>query len=55
MNAELIVEHLGFAPVHFVDDTLNVVNQTLYKSMKHFEHQIENHLGVHETEKVPGN
>ena len=51
MNSELIVEHLGFAPIHFVDDVLNIVNQNLYKALTRFEHQVENELGVAETEK----
>ena len=51
MNNELIVEHLGFAPIHFVDDVLNIVNQNLYKALTRFEHQVENELGIAETEK----
>jgi hypothetical protein len=52
MNQELMVEHLGFAPVQFVDQVLNMVNETMYKSMTRFERIVETQAGIQETERV---
>jgi hypothetical protein len=52
MNHELMIEHLGFAPVQFVDETLNIVNETMYKCMSKFERIVESHAGVMEIERV---
>jgi CO dehydrogenase nickel-insertion accessory protein CooC1 len=52
MNTELMVEHLGFTPVQFVDEVLNMVNETMYKSMSRFERIVETQAGIQETEQV---
>jgi hypothetical protein len=52
MNQELIVEHLGFAPVQFIDEIVNLVNENMYKCMSKFERIIETQAGVDEVETV---
>lgn len=50
---EGVIEHLGFAPVHFVDDLINHVNAQLYKSMSKLETVLQKELGQGmELEKV---
>jgi hypothetical protein len=50
-SAEIVIQHLKFSPISFIDETINAVNDTLYKSMTELERVVESQLG-HEAEKV---
>lgn len=51
-QTEQMVEFLGFAPMHFIDETLNVANNAICKPMANFEKAIEEEIGVQEGQKV---
>jgi hypothetical protein len=51
-NTERIVEYLGFAPIHFIDETLNIANQSIYQAMAKFEEGVEEELGAEDSQKV---
>lgn len=52
MQNELLTEHLGFAPVHFVDQVLEIVNRITYKCLSQLETVLQTELGALECEKV---
>ncbi|EGF76283.1 hypothetical protein BATDEDRAFT_92869 [Batrachochytrium dendrobatidis JAM81] len=45
VSLEVVTEHLGFAPVHFIDDMIDRVNSLLYKSMAKLEELVSVELG----------
>src|SRR4051794_16826843 len=52
-NAELVVEHLGFFPLSFVDDVFNVANDLIYQATSELERFVETEQGAgEETEQV---
>ncbi len=52
--SSLVTEHLGFAPVSFVDDVINAINTLLYRCMNELEQVVESQLGAgDELDKVP--
>lgn len=52
-NAELVVEHLGFFPLSFVDDVFNAANDLIYQTTAELERFIEAEQGAgEETEQV---
>ncbi|KAJ3275939.1 hypothetical protein HDV01_006806 [Terramyces sp. JEL0728] len=48
---EQIVEHLGFAPIHFFDRALEIANNSLQKSLYNLEIQLEDKIGLKETQR----
>lgn len=48
MSDERVTELLGFAPIHFIDETLNIANQSIYKSIAKFETKVEEFGGQNE-------
>ncbi|KAL2913057.1 glycerol channel [Polyrhizophydium stewartii] len=52
LSLEVVTEHLGFAPVHFVDDVIDQVNRLIYASMSKLEALVAKELGAgFETDK----
>ncbi|KAJ2998552.1 hypothetical protein HDV02_004456, partial [Globomyces sp. JEL0801] len=51
MNPDTVIEHLGFAPMQFIDQTIDITNKSLYKSMRYFETLIQDEMGVQQTEE----
>lgn len=49
---EQLVEHLGFAPIHFFDKVLEIANSSLQKSLYNLEIQLEDKIGLKETQRV---
>ena len=49
---ESVIEHLGFAPVHFVDTIINDLNTQLYEHMSSFEQSLAGEQSPDETERV---
>jgi chemotaxis protein CheY-P-specific phosphatase CheC len=47
-----IVELLGFIPIQFVDQVINLVNQTLYKVLPKLEKTLQQEIGNVESEKA---
>ncbi|RUS20535.1 Mis12 protein-domain-containing protein [Endogone sp. FLAS-F59071] len=47
-NAELVVEHLGFFPLSFVDDVFNATNDLIYQATAELERFIEAEQGAGE-------
>ncbi|KAJ3218075.1 hypothetical protein HDU67_006633 [Dinochytrium kinnereticum] len=41
---DLVVEHFGFAPVDFVDDVINAVNDLMYQAMEEFQRFVEGEM-----------
>ncbi|KAJ3319484.1 hypothetical protein HDV06_006294 [Boothiomyces sp. JEL0866] len=48
---EQLVEHLGFAPIHFFDKVLEIANNSLQKSLYNLEIQLEDQIGLKETQR----
>ncbi|KAJ3258469.1 hypothetical protein HK103_003591 [Boothiomyces macroporosus] len=48
---EQLVEHLGFAPIHFFDKVLEIANSSLQKSLYNLEIQLEDKIGLKETQR----
>ena len=40
-EAQMIIEHLEFVPVRFIDDVIAVANKTIHESMKPIERAID--------------
>eukprot|EP00842_Homolaphlyctis_polyrhiza_P007047 jgi/Hompol1/931/HPOL_003400-RA len=45
ISLEIVTEHLGFAPIHFIDEFMNSVNAQLYSAMETLETLVAAELG----------